>query len=65
MSDRGAPETRWQANECRLNEIHAMTGLGREIHATEAERLEGEQDRIEFELGRNAPEGSKRWSGLQ
>ncbi len=58
-------DPRWQANERRLNEIAAMTGLGREMHATEAERLDPEQDRIEFELGRDGREGSRRWSGVQ
>ncbi len=56
-------DPRWQGNERRLNEINAMTGLGREMHAAEAERLEGEQDRIEFELGRQQQGPSRRWSG--
>ncbi len=57
-------DTRWQANERRLREIHAMTPLGRETHGAEIERLEAEQDAIEFELGRDGREGSKRWSGM-
>lgn len=61
--DRDAPESRWLANERRLNEIAAMTGLGREMHAAESERLEAAQDAIEFELGADGRPGSRRWSG--
>ena len=42
-----------------------MTGLGREMHAAESERLEAEQDRIEFVLGADGRPGSKRWSGVR
>jgi hypothetical protein len=31
MVDRDALESQWNANESRLNEIAAMTGLGREM----------------------------------
>jgi hypothetical protein len=56
-------EARWQANERRLNEIAAMTGLGREMHASESEALEADQDAIEFELGTDGRPGSRKWSG--
>jgi hypothetical protein len=56
-------DAQWQANERRLNEIAAMTGLGREMHAAESERLEAAQDAIEFELGSEARPGFRRWSG--
>jgi hypothetical protein len=56
---------KWHENERRLNEIHALSPLGREMHGAEIERLEAEQDAIEFELGRHSREGSKRWSGVQ
>jgi hypothetical protein len=49
----------WQANERRLNEIAAMIGLGRELHAAEIERLEGDQAAIEFELGADGRPGSR------
>jgi hypothetical protein len=56
-------ESEWEAYECRLNEIHAMTGLEREMHGAEIERLESELDRVEFELGK--PDGPpRRWSGM-
>jgi hypothetical protein len=56
-------DAQWQANERRLKELHAMTGLGREMHGAEIERLEAEQDAIEFEVGK--PEGPpRRWSGM-
>jgi hypothetical protein len=61
--DRESLEARWQANERRLNEIAAMTGLGREMHAVESERLETAQDAIEFELGADGRPGSRKWSG--
>jgi hypothetical protein len=59
-------DPRWQANERRLNEINAMTGLGREMHASESDRLESEQDAIEHALGFDSPPqaGSHRWSGM-
>ncbi len=63
MADRDALESQWRANERRLNEIAAMTGLGRETHAAESEALEAAQDAIEFELGREGRTGSVRWSG--
>jgi hypothetical protein len=65
MPDREALETKWQANERRLNEIAAMTGLGREMHSAETERIEAEQDDIEWELGFDRPmrAGLRRWSG--
>jgi hypothetical protein len=63
--DRDAPESQWQANERRLNEIAAMTGLGREMHAAETDRLDGAQDAIEWFLGLDCPAGSKRWSGCR
>jgi hypothetical protein len=40
-----------------------MSGLSRELHGAEIERLEAEQDSLEFELGSDGPRGSKRWSG--
>ena len=65
MAARDDLESKWQANERRLNEIAAMTGLGREMHATETEPFEAEQDRIEWQLGLDGPlPGSHRWSGM-
>jgi hypothetical protein len=58
-------DARWQANEHRLNEIAPMTGLGREMHAAESERLEAAQDAIEFELSTDARPGSRKWSGAR
>jgi hypothetical protein len=43
--DRAALESQWQANERRLNEIAAMTGLGREMHGAECDQLEAAQGR--------------------
>jgi hypothetical protein len=57
MVDRDSLESQWQANERRLNEIAAMTGLGREIHSAESERLEAAQDAIEFERGADGRSG--------
>jgi hypothetical protein len=34
--DQDAIESKWQTNERRLNEIAAMSGLGRELHAAES-----------------------------
>jgi|HubBroStandDraft_4_1064222.scaffolds.fasta_scaffold3248236_1 hypothetical protein len=66
MPDPEVLETKWQANERRLTEIGSMSGLGREMHATETERLEAEQDRIEWHLGfeRPADAESRKWSGM-
>jgi hypothetical protein len=58
-------ESQWQANERRLNEIAAMSGLGREMHAADSEALEAAQDAIEFELGSDARPGTRRWSGAR
>jgi hypothetical protein len=63
MVDRDSLESRWQANERRLNELHAMTPLGREMNGAEIERLEAAQDAIEFEIGEDGLAGSRRWSG--
>jgi hypothetical protein len=65
MAARDDLESKWQANERRLNEIAAMTGLGREMHASEAERLEADHDAIEFELGSDGQPGTRRWSGAR
>jgi hypothetical protein len=64
--DRDAVESKWQANERRLTEIHAMTGLGRPMHGAEIERIEGEQDHAEWQLGFDGPTraGSRRWWGV-
>jgi hypothetical protein len=66
MAARDDLEPKWQANGRRLNEIAAMTGLGRELHAAESERLEGEQDWIEWQLGfdRPADAATRKWSGI-
>jgi hypothetical protein len=41
-------------------------GLDREMHASIAERIEVEQDRIEWQLGFDRPGDaeSRRWSGI-
>lgn len=59
-------EARWQTNERQLNRIAAMPGLDRELHASDAERLEAEQDDIEWRLGFDCPKqaGSRRWPGV-
>jgi hypothetical protein len=61
-----ALEARWQAIERELSRIAVMPGLDREMHAREAERLEAEQDRIEWQLGFDRPGDaeSRRWSGV-
>jgi len=59
-----ALEARWHANERELARIAAMPGLDREIHASAAERIEAEQDRIEWQLGCDSRSGSRRWSGM-
>jgi hypothetical protein len=64
MAERDELESKWHANERGLARIRAMPGLDREMHVAESERLEGEQDAIEFELGRDGREGSTRWSGI-
>jgi hypothetical protein len=61
--DREALESQRQSNKRRLNKITAMTGLGREMHAAESERLEAAQDAIEFEQGADGRPGSQKWSG--
>jgi hypothetical protein len=64
--DRDDLETRWQANERQLNRIAASPGLDREMCAAEIERIEAEQDRIEFLLGfeKHTHSSSRRCSGL-
>jgi hypothetical protein len=64
--DRDNLEVRWQANERQLNRIAAAPALDREICAAEVERIEAEQDRIEFLVGFENPghSGSRCWSGL-
>jgi hypothetical protein len=61
-----ALDAKWQANERELSRIRAMPGLDREMHAGDAERIEGEQDRIEWQLGfeRPADAASRKWSGM-
>ena len=49
--DRAAPDARWQSNDRELARIAAMPGLDRELHAAEAELIEVEQDRNEWQLG--------------
>jgi hypothetical protein len=65
MAARDDLESKWQANERRLTEISAMTGLGRELHAAESEALEAARDAIEFDLGQDGQPGSRRWSGAR
>ena len=50
-SPAGAPEARWQTNERELARIAAIPGLDPEMHAADTERIEAEQDRIEWQLG--------------
>jgi|GEM_PF-5302527 len=49
--DHDALAARWLANERELNRIAAASGLDREMCAVEVDRLEAEQDRIEFLIG--------------
>jgi hypothetical protein len=65
LPGRDSLELQWQADERRLNEIAAMTGLGREMHAAESESLEAAQDAIEFELGADGRPHFRRWSGAR
>jgi hypothetical protein len=51
MTVRDALESQRQRNERRLNELHAMPGLDREMHRAEIERLKREQDEIKCQLG--------------
>jgi hypothetical protein len=64
--DRDDLEIRWQANERQLNRIAAAPTLDREMCAADVERIEAEQDRIEFLLGfeKLTHSSSRRWSGL-
>jgi len=63
--DRDALESKWQANEARLNRLYAASGLDRELSAAEIERLKDEQDSIEWQLGLDHPsDRAKRWSGM-
>jgi hypothetical protein len=63
--DRESLESTWRQNEAELNRLHSMTPLGRESYAGRIEQLEGEQDRIEFELGApDVPPGLRKWSGM-
>jgi hypothetical protein len=59
-------EAHWQANEPELSRIVAAPGLDRELCHAEVERLEAEQDEIEFRLGFDNPSqaGSRRSSGM-
>jgi hypothetical protein len=61
--DGEADESRWQANERRLTEIAAMTGLGREMHAAESESLRRRRTRSSSSWARTVAPGSRRWSG--
>jgi hypothetical protein len=63
--ERAVIEEKWQINERRLNEIVAMSGVGRETHTAESERLESEQDAIEFELGFEVHHRSQKRSGAR
>jgi len=64
--DRDALESKWQANERELNRIAASPGLDRELLATDVERLEDEQEWIEWSLGFDHPTDARtrRWSGM-
>jgi hypothetical protein len=64
--DSDALEARWVTNERELNRIAAMPGLDREMHASKAECLEAEQDRVEWQVGcdRSKAAESRRWSGM-
>ena len=48
--DNEALESLWVTNERELNRIRNMSRRVRELHATEAKRLEAEQDAIESRL---------------
>jgi hypothetical protein len=65
-ADRDSLESQWRANEAQLNRITAASGLDRELSAAEVERLEAEQDRIEWKLGFEGPADaeSRKWSGM-
>jgi hypothetical protein len=65
-ADRTELESRWQRNEAELNRLHGLTGISREMFGARIDELESDQDRIEFELGRDASAqaDSRRWSGM-
>ncbi len=64
--DREAVQARSQANERELARIAAMPGLDREMQRVDAERIEAEQDRIEWQLRFDCPTDAEslRWSGM-
>jgi hypothetical protein len=63
MSDREILETFWQHNEAALNRLYSASGLDRELNAAKIERLQAQQDQIEWRLDR--PKGPPlRWSGM-
>jgi hypothetical protein len=66
MNDGGPLDAKWQENERELNRIAFMGPLDRASFAGREDALSDEQDRIEFELGRDhsAPAVSRRCSGL-
>jgi len=63
LTERQVLEIRWRAHERALNR-NAMPG-GRELLPEEREQLEAKQDAIEYALGNDGREGSKRWSGVR
>jgi hypothetical protein len=65
MADREALEAKWQENEAELNCLYSQSALDREQCGSRIDELEGRQDEIEWEAGReDVPPGSKHWSGL-
>jgi hypothetical protein len=53
--DRHALEALWRANDAELSRIASAPPLDRIMLENREKQLQGEQDRIEFELGRQTP----------
>jgi hypothetical protein len=53
MPNRDALESQWRANQAELKWIYGSPPLDCEMMAKRSDDLEAEQNRIEFELGRD------------
>ena len=56
---------KWKANKNELATLYSLSPDLRAEFGNRIDELEREQDRLEFELGKvDAPDGSRKWSGL-